>query len=67
MASSRLPQATKGSDAIFGTGLKGGWYVGRCDLNKIFEKLSDQLALFSIFLIYQYKSDKLFCEIFLGR
>ena len=41
--------------------------VGRGDFNDIFEKLSDQLALFSIFLIYQYESDKLFCEIFLGR
>ena len=41
--------------------------VGRGDFNDIFEKLLDQLALFSIFLIYQYESDKLFCEIFLGR
>ena len=41
--------------------------VGRGDFNKIFEKLSDQFALFSIFIIYQYESHKLFYEIFLGR
>ena len=41
--------------------------VGRGDFNEITKKLSDQFALLSIFLIYQYESDKLFCAIFLGR
>ena len=51
----------------FKIGLEVNPMVGRGDFNKIFEKLSDQFALFSIPLIYQYESHKLFCEIFLGR
>ena len=35
--------------------------LGRGDFNDIFQKLSDPFALFSIFLIYRYKSETLFC------